>query len=119
MTTLCVGVGVGVVLAGREVAMRHVLFIGDSQCEFLNSGNLYANFATALAAKLRTNVNVVFDCQGWRRFSSCHQSPFSPAEPLCHSAVDTMNDYCERQTDTLFTDIVYMVRARTKFAEPS
>lgn len=99
--------------------MRHVLFIGDSQCEFLNSGNLYANFATALAAKLRTNVNVVFDCQGWRRFSSCHQSPFSPAEPLCHSAVDTMNDYCERQTDTLFTDIVYMVRARTKFAEPS
>lgn len=90
---------------------RTVLFVGDSQCEFLNyaNPNFNAVFADRLAQKLKSDVHVYVDCAGWRRFADCHQSSTSPAEVLCHSAVDVTNAYCSRQTNRPFTDVVYFL----------
>ena len=94
------------------MSKRSILFIGDSQCASLKASSypFYENLPKALAAKLKADVHIYFDCQPWRRIASCYYTEYPPfGSGNCHSGADHMDVWCARQTDTPFTDIIVMM----------
>ena len=98
--------------AASAPARRSVLFIGDSQCDAMNSAQppFYSRLPRALADRLRADVHVTFDCAPWRRIAGCYGNERG-AERECVSALKDLRVYCARQTDTPFTDVIYMLGA--------
>ena len=89
-----------IVVAVSKNDKHNVLFVGDSQCEFLG-GVFYSAVAQQTAARLKlllpkSVVQMAFDCKGVRRVNRCWglcgarpETTFTPAIDCCNFSVAT------------------------------